>query len=259
MSATPARQPAGVPIGGQFASQSNPECDLDLGGSSLADQRPDQIDTDLFPLWAERWRLASRSVDCSARIAKHESAVSAKESGTLAPRQGRDILSQNVVDSYHRQVADCNEKVDDLNEKIAPLEAEHDRRGGWNRYFLVTNTGGHLHKSMSCSTCFDTTQFCMVADASGSTGEELIEKFATTVCSACFPEAPTMPEYRRGLDAAAEAQAAKDAGNCPAGPYEHDEVNGSYRLYRPWGKCRLCGSGVSITSTGKARKHKKSA
>jgi len=30
MSANPARQPAGVPIGGQFAAKSNPECDVDL-------------------------------------------------------------------------------------------------------------------------------------------------------------------------------------------------------------------------------------
>jgi hypothetical protein len=32
MSTTPARQPAGVPTGGQFAAKSNPECDVDLGG-----------------------------------------------------------------------------------------------------------------------------------------------------------------------------------------------------------------------------------
>jgi antitoxin component YwqK of YwqJK toxin-antitoxin module len=30
MSATPTRQPAGVPTGGQFAAKSNPECDVDL-------------------------------------------------------------------------------------------------------------------------------------------------------------------------------------------------------------------------------------
>jgi hypothetical protein len=31
VSTTPARQPAGVPTGGQFAAKSNPECSLDLG------------------------------------------------------------------------------------------------------------------------------------------------------------------------------------------------------------------------------------
>jgi hypothetical protein len=48
MSTTPARQPAGVPSGGQFAAQSNPESDVELDGSGVGE------------VWAER-RAALRS------------------------------------------------------------------------------------------------------------------------------------------------------------------------------------------------------
>jgi hypothetical protein len=39
MSTTPARQPAGVPVGGQFAAKSNPECSLDLSADTGAMDR----------------------------------------------------------------------------------------------------------------------------------------------------------------------------------------------------------------------------
>jgi len=38
MSTTPSRQPAGVPIGGQFAAKSNPECDVELSADTTMDR-----------------------------------------------------------------------------------------------------------------------------------------------------------------------------------------------------------------------------
>lgn len=39
MSATPARQPAGVPTGGQFAAKANPECGVELSDAEMTVER----------------------------------------------------------------------------------------------------------------------------------------------------------------------------------------------------------------------------
>jgi hypothetical protein len=32
------------------------------------------------------------------------------------------------------------------------LEEEFERRGGWTRYWPVSNAGGHVHSSIGCAT-----------------------------------------------------------------------------------------------------------
>lgn len=46
MSTTPARQPAGVPVGGQFAAKSNPECDVELSADEPSEREAHQADLD---------------------------------------------------------------------------------------------------------------------------------------------------------------------------------------------------------------------
>jgi hypothetical protein len=209
--------------------------------SALADQTPAEIDGALFPLLASRWQAATQVVSYKQSIKEAEAGPS----------------SHYRLKEMRAWVQECEAKVDELNEHIRPLLDEYSRRGGWSRFYLVP--GGHLHESTGCSTCYPTTQFMLVAEASGSTGEDLIERYAQHVCSVCFPDAPTMLAYIRGIDAARKAQAERDADKCAAGPFDVDEVDGSYRMYRAWGRCRGCGQRVSVTSTGKARKHRRKA
>lgn len=61
---------------------------------------------------------------------------------------------------------------------------------GWSRFFLVTNTGGHIHRDMSCSTCFPTTQYAWLYELSGMTEAEAVEEYGEILCSVCFPSAP---------------------------------------------------------------------
>lgn len=61
---------------------------------------------------------------------------------------------------------------------------------GWNRYFLVTSSAGHVHRSMNCSTCNPATTFAPVVELSGQSDGEAVELVGETLCTVCFPEAP---------------------------------------------------------------------
>lgn len=75
----------------------------------------------------------------------------------------------------------------DLLEAVA---AEFKARDGWTRFYLVNNTGGHVHSSRSCSSCYVTTEFTFLPEYSGTTEENLVELAGTRACTVCFPSAP---------------------------------------------------------------------
>ena len=71
---------------------------------------------------------------------------------------------------------------------------------GWSRYYLVTNHDGHIHRSMSCSTCnrgrYRPTSFSWLTELSGLDYEVAVREYGKILCSVCFPEAPT--DYTEG-------------------------------------------------------------
>jgi len=94
--------------------------------------------------------------------------------------------------------------------------AQASRYEGWSRFFLCTNTGGHIHSSTSCSTCTITTQFAWITSLSGKTEAEAVTELGEILCSVCFPTAPAAwtnglsNEAKANRAAAAEAAAARD-------------------------------------------------
>ena len=60
----------------------------------------------------------------------------------------------------------------------------------WNRAFLVKNANGHVHKSRSCSTCFESTEFAWLTDFSGADEAEIVEAAGEMACTVCYPSAP---------------------------------------------------------------------
>lgn len=84
-----------------------------------------------------------------------------------------------------------------LRTLIHELDMEYIRRGGWTRYFHVTNTNGHIHESMHCSSCLPTTQYSWRTDLSGLTMEEVVEREAYNACSVCLPIAPAEQRQAR--------------------------------------------------------------
>lgn len=129
--------------------------------------------------------------------------------------QGEDEPWSGHADALDKLV-EIERDIDLANERITELDriwAEH----GWNRYFLVTNSNGHVHRGMSCSTCFATTEYAWLVELADCDEAEMIEEFGEKACTVCFPDAPANPHFngpgRRDREAQAARQAEKDARN----------------------------------------------
>jgi len=99
---------------------------------------------------------------------------------------------------------------------------------GWSRFFIVPN--GHIHSSMSCSTCnrvtskwgsysVTLTNFEWLPELSGLTNEDAVAEYGAILCTRCFADAPV--EQTSGVnikDAAAKAAAknAREIARIPA-------------------------------------------
>jgi hypothetical protein len=61
---------------------------------------------------------------------------------------------------------------------------------GWKRFWLVTNTGGHIHSSLDCSTTRPTTSWAWLTELAGRTEAEAVEEYGAILCTVCFASAP---------------------------------------------------------------------
>lgn len=142
---------------------------------------------------------------------------------------------------------------------------------GWDRYWLVTSSDGHVHRSRNCTTCYDTTRYALIPTLSGGTLDETVALVGPALCSVCYPLAPTdlvdgakvtgkvaellLTEGEDAFRAKLAALAAKRAERCAgSGATNHDRAG--YDRYHRWAHCPTCGDGVSVTATGKLRAHK---
>lgn len=110
-----------------------------------------------------------------------------------------------------------------LIEERWTLDDEFQGRGGWNRYYLVTNTNGHVHTSTECDTCFEDTDFGWLTQFSGTDQDEMGKLSGEAACARCFPNLPAeimqakrdarvdTPERIAARDADAAKKAAKKA------------------------------------------------
>lgn len=109
------------------------------------------------------------------------------------------------------QVERYEAKAKEFKEKVRPYEDEFDRRGGWNRYFLVTNNNGHVHRERNCTTCYDSTQYAWLPELSDCDEEAMVEEFGEKACTVCFPNAPAYKAFHGPGRRDAAAKAARDA------------------------------------------------
>jgi hypothetical protein len=208
----------------------------------LVSMTPAEIDTLLFPLLAERWALAHRAREYRLDIA---ASLFPGSIGTYSSRWGYRKRSgpPTIQLKQWAQMADEAEaKLEEVKAQIVVFDDEFDRRGGWIRYVLVG--GGHLHYD-HCHTLRYDTQRYLLAESSGLTPKEVVERYSYTACTKCFPDAPV-----------AQKLTPAEEGFCPGSGKGVLDKNGSLRLYRKWGLCSECGQGVSATSRLLARKHK---
>lgn len=139
--------------------------------SNLSTQTPVQIDTKLAELYAAEHRARQQHDHIQA-------ALRAKAEGKRAFCM---YSEQDATDAYTK----LREAIDAL----LPLEAEYERRP-WQRYWHVTNSNGHIHRSQSCTSCFYDTVYAWRTDLSGLTDTEVVEREAHNACTVCMPIAP---------------------------------------------------------------------
>lgn len=129
----------------------------------------------------------------------------------LAKLYGEQERAQNEFDRQRRyrevtgydhhwfdadKLMQAEQQLESLGRKINALDDEY-RSRPWPRYFHVTNGNGHIHDSMSCSSCFPTTQYAWRTDLSGLSMEEVVEREAYNACSVCLPIAPAEQKAAR--------------------------------------------------------------
>ncbi|QDF18687.1 hypothetical protein SEA_PUPPER_201 [Gordonia phage Pupper] len=117
-------------------------------------------------------------------------------------------------------IVQIDTRIAELSAEVARIEAilgqarkvlavETDKYEGWSRYYLVT--GGHLHASTNCSTCFVTTEFQWLTDLSGLSRKEIVELAGERACTVCFPDAPVEARERKSVLFTDEEKAAEAA------------------------------------------------
>lgn len=178
--------------------------------------------------------------------------------GRLATSRGSSTGSARSalksIDEIDEQLADVILKIQALNKLYT----------GWSRFFVVTSSNGHIHSSMSCSTCRPTTTFGWLPSLSDKSMSEAIAHFgpaAECLCSVCFPDAPVAKDVNL-TKAQAEAllagktPAAKKA-SCPGSGQRAIEPTRTGYAYGNWGTCPGCGEHVAFTGRNSrtVRKH----
>ena len=148
--------------------------------------------------------------------------------------------SGDAMDAYHKAKAD----LDVAQKQLEDVEA---RYGGWSRFFIVNNNGGHIHSSRGCSTCYSTTRFGWLPHLSGLDEKSAVEDQGPKLCSICFPSAPVEWTNFWQLDAIE-----KEKAKCHGSGTDHYERKQRSRYQ----KCNECGEYVTTTTVGVMRAHK---
>jgi len=214
----------------------------------MSNHRTNQQDTDTTTTTAQRLTTLSHEeidtelaalVGCTARAAGNLERAQAR--ADLARRMlaeatpgGYDATysyGPEVQERAAATVAWCHTELDEAVAAETPFHAEFTRRGGWNRAFLVTNAGGHVHTSTRCSTCFPSTCFVWLTQFSDRDEDEVVGAAGEAACTTCFPsapvdvlrrhstiEAPARREARLQREAKAAAKAAKEVATGIANP-----------------------------------------
>lgn len=172
----------------------------------LRDQTPPQIDAELSRIGYQRAALIDRA-----------------EHLRIAAAQARSRRNPDTAhaDRLEAQADQCAPRIRELTEQMQPYHDEYDRRGGWARAYLVQNTGGHVHSSTCCASCYPTTRYAWLTDYSGKTEDEIVYASGELACTVCYPSAPVdvlkrVGEIRRPSDVEREQRAAEKAAKSQA-------------------------------------------
>lgn len=164
--------------------------------TDTATMTPAEIDTVLAENWGQQARL-------TAQI-NHDRPLTDPKFGMRTVVQASDRIAENTV------------ALRKLQDAARPFETEFTVRGGWHRYFVVRNAGGHVHRSMHCNTCYPTTTFGWLPELSDCDEAAMVAQYGEMACTVCFPDAPTFKGFGDGTSALARYSADEKAERAKA-------------------------------------------
>jgi hypothetical protein len=167
---------------------------------NTADMTPVEIDTVLSENYEQQMRLQIQ-IAAEVRHLEHSEARLVRHDSDY----NRDLVLRT-----RQRITVLQGQRGDLIAAAVPYLGEYNRRP-WNRYFLVKNTNGHVHRGMNCSTCFSDTQYGWLVELADCDEDAMIEEWGERACTVCFPSAPSNPLFNRPARIDREAREAKDA------------------------------------------------
>jgi hypothetical protein len=171
--------------------------------TNTADMTPVEIDTELSRIYEEQARLWQAIVLKVQELERYEKRMSNPMVSDQEVSRLRDLMNtaSDELKALH------TENTETISES-APYQVAYNSRP-WNRYFLVKNVNGHVHRGMDCSTCFRDTQYSWLVELADCDEDAMIEEWGELACTVCFPSAPTNPLYNRPSRRDREAQEAR--------------------------------------------------
>lgn len=157
--------------------------------ANIQDMTPVEIDTILSGLWAKQ-----QTVEHRIEVFKQTRADILAD-GNNARRTGWSTRTARDGVRLCDDLAAAIEDLAVLKAESLPYENEYVRQGAWNRYFLVQDTDGHIHRSMHCQTCNregHPTRFSWLIELSGKDERDLTDEVGPNACTVCFPWAETI-------------------------------------------------------------------
>lgn len=150
-----------------------------------------------------------------------------------------------LVKHYEARIESLEKTNQGLRNEFNELAAEaqlinNAEYEGWSRFYLVQ----HIHNTTACSSFRLRTRINWLPAVSGLTEFEAVAQYGATLCTLCFPSAPT------------ELTTAKADDTICTGSRDYEAPSRSGYVSGNWGTC-TCGQRVTLTSAGNLRKHKK--
>jgi hypothetical protein len=163
---------------------------------------PAQIDTRLAAIYWEEAKVRAERDQALANLRRIVAAQGTYEAAYYWNSPEKQAEAERVINA-------ADAEITRLGNEAEPLEAQYAARR-WTRYYLVTNSNGHVHSSTSCDTCFPTTQYAWLTEQSGMTAEALVDLAGESACTVCFPWAPVAVLARPSVLEAPERKAARE-------------------------------------------------
>ncbi len=164
-----------------------------------------KIDTELADLHDKIWAIDSQILTYRDW-----------QESTQKSRYTSEAEKISSIARYEKEIDKLLIKRSPLNDRVLELNKIY-VSDPWTRAFLVTNNNGHVHSSMGCNTCFDTTRYEWLIQYSNDDEKTIVEDAGQDACTICYPSAPAevlnRPSRIVTADkvAKAKAQAERDA------------------------------------------------